>query len=91
MKKTPSEFLEDKVFHGEWINDNHNNYTFLEFWQTFYKGDSFEKAKRKFHYHAKKLVQSGMAEKCCSYLSARDISNFGRRTMITYRPKIFKK
>lgn len=91
MRDLKFEFLEDKIFNGKWLNDNHNNYDFLEFWDNFYKNDPFEKVKRKFHYHMKKLVDCGMCEKSHSYLNGRDISNFGRRTIINYQPLIMKK
>lgn len=82
------EFLEAKIFNGTWLNDNHNNYDFLEFWDKFYPTFTFEKVKRAFHYNMNKLVKCGMCKKSYSYLSARDFSNFGRRTMINYQPLI---
>jgi hypothetical protein len=91
MRDLKFEFLEDKIFNGKWLNDNHENYDFLEFWDKFYPNDKFEKVKKAFHYHMKKLVDCGMCKKSYDYLNGRDISNFGRRTIINYQPLIMKK
>lgn len=91
MGKTPFEYLENKIFNGEWLSDNHNNYTFLEFWDLFCNAETFEVAKRRFHYYCGKLVKSGMCKKHVAYNSGRDISNIGRRTIINYQPIIVKK
>lgn len=93
MKKSEKifEYLEEKIFNGTWLNDNHNNYDFLDFWETFYKDKKFEQVKANFHYHMKKLVDCGMCRKSIGYLSGRDYSNFGRKTMINYIPIITKR
>lgn len=85
------DFLEKKIYTGEWLNDNHCNYEFLDFCDKFCKGKTFEQSKKKFHYHMKKFVQMGMCRKEISYLSAYDIANVGRRTMINYIPLITRK
>lgn len=66
MKDTIFDFLERKINAGEWLNDNHNNYTFLEFWDKFHSKKSFESVKKSFHYHMKKFVDMGMCKKSYS-------------------------
>lgn len=86
------EFLENKVFNNVWLCDNHNNGEFLEYWDKFYTDEiDFNRVKRNFHYNMKKLVECGMCKKIVSHTSARDFSNFGRKTIITYQPLITKK
>lgn len=81
-----TEFLKDYIDRGIWLNDNHNNYVFLEFWDKFYPNKKFEHVKRNFHYHMSKLVNKGLVKKSFVYLNTRDISNFGRHTIINYQP-----
>lgn len=88
MTKTPFEYLEAKVHAGTWLNDNHNNYDFLDFWDKYCPAKPFESAKRKFHYEMSKLVSMGMCKKTHAYLNNRDFNNFGRRTIINYQPII---
>lgn len=80
------EFLKTYIDKGIWLNDNHNNYQFLEFWDKFYSNKKFETVKRAFHYYMSKLVKEGLCKKSFAYLNRRDFSNFGRMTIINYQP-----